>query len=86
MQATHDYTWNTSNLVSSAKPHGRLQSPTVNPVLAEPVLIEEDYPTGSNYPRPGVPVIQNLQTQRADGSVSGSGSISTHGDVTYASQ
>lgn len=77
-------------MIPSVKAHGRLQSPTVNPVLAEPVLIEEDYPSALirdvRGPAPSLPAIQGLQGQRADGSVSGSGSISTHGDVTYASQ
>lgn len=73
---------------------GKLSSPTVNPVVAEPVLIEEDYQISSNHSnqreplrRPSQEMHKNLVNQRCEGSVSGSGqSISTHGDVTYASQ
>ncbi|KAK6617840.1 hypothetical protein RUM43_014068 [Polyplax serrata] len=83
-RATHETTWNIANMVNPNS-GGRLNSPTVNPVVAEPVLIEEDYQIGSNMRDPTRR--QHDSHKNIDGSVMGSTqSVATHGDVTYASQ
>ncbi|KAL0267790.1 UNVERIFIED_CONTAM: hypothetical protein PYX00_009956 [Menopon gallinae] len=92
-RATHESTWNTSNMVNTVR-GGKLSSPTVNPVVAEPVLIEEDYHSGGipNYRecgrRPSHDAHANTANQQYETSVNGNGPVTgtNQADVTYASQ